>query len=497
MPVDASIPLQGVQPNPFKTLSDILGIKQQQQNLQTGAFQQQSAQAGAVQDTIKAQEARRVSALLQDPIGNGILDKDGQPTKEAMPKILSIAPTTGAARAQEIFTGARDKVAFDSSIGQLNEEQRAALGADLSAAGASGMTAEQTKDLITNHVEQNPKLARAAMSMMRTMPADPQALKQWQVGMGRTVMGPAGAGGLNTQNTSAINTGQTTNLVQTTGAGDVRTAGSLRNSLSPEGAKPVLTTNSSGQVVAINPANPNQAGVVGSGNAPTLGGGGGKGTSSTPPSVNEVNPTHARSTVLTANAEGVSNRVQQAVSAANQSPQSIDALERARTILDKSDAPTTAAGFGLKTGFKNLLAGLGIDTQGADDANTLVKNLARYEATRATAAGLGHTDSARELAHSGSPGTHLDNEALKGIVTQSLATEMAMRDYVKIQASNTDPQALVKNESDFRNIPHLIQAYEYGLSRNANEANAFLKKHGISPAEMKKSRQMIKEFSSR
>lgn len=497
MPVDASIPLQGIQPSPFKTLSDILGVKQQQQNLQTGLATQQSAQAGAVQDTIKAQEARRVSALLQDPIGNGILDKDGQPTKEAMPKILSVAPTTGATRAAEIFTGAKDKVAFDSSIGQLNEDQRAALGADLSAAGSSGMTAEQTKDLITNHVEQNPKLARAAMSMMRTMPADPQGLRQWQVGMGRTVMGPTGAAGLNSVSTSPINTGAKTNLVQTTPSGSVGSAGNLTNTLTPEGAKPVLATNSSGQLIGINPANPNQAGVVGSGNAPTLGGGGRPGAPAAPPSVNDVNPTHARSTVLNAGAEGISARVGQAVNAANQSPQSIDALERARSILDKSGGPNTAFGFDSKTALKNMLAGLGVDTHGADDANSLIKNLARYEATRATSAGLGHTDSARELAHAGSPNTDLDKEALKGIVTQSLATEMAMRDYAKAQAANTDPQTMIRNEADFRNIPHLIQAYEYGLSRNADEANAFLKKHGISASEMKKSREAIKEFGGR
>lgn len=152
---------------------------------------------------------------------------------------------------------------------------------------------------------------------------------------------------------------------------------------------------------------------------------------------------------------------------------------------------------GFKRDVRNLLSTAGIDTQGADDTNSLVKNLARYEASRATQAGLGGTDAARELAHNGSPNVSIDNAALKGIVTQSLATEKALSAYANIQAKSRDPAQMAKNEADFRSIPNLIQGYEYGLARNPREAEEFLQKHGLSRADMARTRAAIKEFEGR
>src|SRR6185437_3843749 len=111
-------------------------------------------------------------------------------------------------------------------------------------------------------------------------------------------------------------------------------------------------------------------------------------------------------------AEGVTGRVQQAQAAANNTVQAQDALTRARTILDSPGAPNTGALVDWKRNVKNFLSSAGIDTQGAEDTNSLIKNLARYEASRATQAGLGGTDAARELAHNGSPNVSIDNAAL-------------------------------------------------------------------------------------
>lgn len=196
-------------------------------------------------------------------------------------------------------------------------------------------------------------------------------------------------------------------------------------------------------------------------------------------------------------AAGVTQRVQQAQTAANNTTQAQDALSRARAILDSPESPNTGAGFQRVQGLRNLMSTMGIDTQGASDANSLVKNLARYEAARATQAGLGGTDAARELAHNGSPNVNVDNAALRGIVTQSLATEKALSAYANIQTRTKNPDALTKNEADFRSIPNLIQGYEYGLARNPKEAEEFLSKHGLSRADMAKTRSLIKEFESR
>ena len=211
----------------------------------------------------------------------------------------------------------------------------------------------------------------------------------------------------------------------------------------------------------------------------------------------ELNVTTAQATTQNTAAAGVAQRVQQAQAAANNTTQAQDALTRARTILDSSGAPNTGGGFDRTKDLKNMMASMGIETQGATDANSLVKNLARYEAARATQAGLGGTDAARELAHNGSPNTQIDKEALKGIVTQSLATEKALATYANVQTRTKDAGQLAKNEADFRSIPHLIQAYEYGLARNDKESQEFLEKHGLTRDEMKKSRALIKDFESR
>lgn len=211
----------------------------------------------------------------------------------------------------------------------------------------------------------------------------------------------------------------------------------------------------------------------------------------------ELNVTTAQATTQNTAAAGVANRVQQAQAAANNTSQAQDALTRARTILDKPDAINSGAGFEWKKSVRNVLASAGISTSEADDTNTLVKNLARYEASRATQAGLGGTDAARELAHNGSPNAALSTDALKGVITQSLATEKALAAYANIQTKTKDAGQLAKNEADFRSIPHLIQAYEYGLARTPAEAEEFLKKHGLTRAEMAAARQKIKEFEGR
>jgi hypothetical protein len=85
---------------------------------------------------------------------------------------------------------------------------------------------------------------------------------------------------------------------------------------------------------------------------------------------------------------------------------------------------------------------------------------------------------------------------LKGIVTQSLATEKALAAYANAQSRTKDPDTLARNETAFRSIPNLIQGYEYGLARNPQEAEAFLKKHGIDRADMARTRAQIKQFEN-
>lgn len=243
-------------------------------------------------------------------------------------------------------------------------------------------------------------------------------------------------------------------------------------------AGPIVRTTPGGGMVPLTSAAPLGGATSGVGTAPNL------------------NATRAQVETQVGLARGVTERVTQAQTAANNTIQAQDALSRVKSILEGPNAPATGAAFLKQRDIQNLFSSAGIDTQGATDMNSLVKNLARYEAARATAAGLGGTDAARELSHNGQPNVAIDNRALLGIVNQSLATEKAIAAYASKQARTQDPAKLQQNESDFRSIPNLIEGYQYGMSRNAAEANQFLGEHGLKPQDMARTRQAIKQFES-
>lgn len=402
---------------------------------------------------------------------------------------LKASPTFyGQERAAQVQSLANDRLAMQKGQQSLNKEQRDDIASSFTALAADPDYApEKLIDTADRLKEQNKSpefraMVNVGLKHILAMPLDKQKQALLNAGRGSgSASEVAGPGGLAAPNTQLIQgpTGLQPINTQSLAPGGVGPNGPTQaQGISPEARLPHIMSNAAGQAVAVNPQNPNQVAPVGGGASP-------------------LNPTTAQATVQNTAASGVATRVQHAQEAANNTVQAQDALSRARSILDNVDAPNTGAMFDAKKGIKNFLSGVGIDTKGADDANSLVKNLARYEASRATQAGLGGTDAARELAHNGSPNVSLDNSALKGIVTQSLATEKALATYANIQAKAKDPASLTKNEADFRNIPNLIQGYEYGLARTPAEANEFLKKHGISPAQMKETRKLIKEFESR
>lgn len=417
---------------------------------------------------------------------------------------LKASPTFyGPERAAQVQSLANDRIAMQKGQQSLNKEQRDDIASSFTALAADPDYApEKLIDTADRLKEQNKSpefraMVNVGLKHILAMPLAQQKQALLNAGRGS---GPAsdvaGPGGIATPDTTLVQgpAGLVPTNTKPLAPGGIGPNGPVQTQgVSPEAKLPHFITNAAGQVVAVSPTNPNQAGPVGSGSAPTAPGvpaGGGAPNAG-------VNPTTAQATVQNTAASGIANRVQQAQAAANNTVQAQDALSRARSILDNPGAPNTGGMFDAKKGIKNFLAGVGIDTQGADDANSLVKNLARYEASRATQAGLGGTDAARELAHNGSPNVSLDNAALKGIVTQSLATEKALSAYANIQTKATDPNSLAKNEADFRNIPHLIQGYEYGLARTPAEAEEFLKKHGLTRKQMAETRSKIKEFESR
>lgn len=212
-PVGAMIqppnPQQGL--NAYSTLLGLqhqrVGLEQQQQELS-----QQTSQATVAGQGAK--ENQNLARLLSDPVGNGITDKEGNPLPDAQQKILSVAPTTGAANYQKVVEAARAKVGFQSDLTTLSAAQRAQVGSVLSADNSTGASREQSVQNLIQLARDNPSLTGVAMRAVAMLPSQPhstgnpqqdeQAQAQHQKeltdarnGFGRAVVGPENAASLN------------------------------------------------------------------------------------------------------------------------------------------------------------------------------------------------------------------------------------------------------------------------------------------------------------
>lgn len=498
-PVD---PTQGM-----SQLSSVLGLRQQQQNLQTGAINQQNAQALLQQHQQDTQQRQAASDFFQNYDVGAHVGEDGtldlnqalsnpalKATGDAYPAIAQ--QLIGMKNAQ---LDAKTKLAgLDGTLRHQFYENVGGLSNDPDVKSGNAQGAGKVLDAIDEFGKSGGEDAARVAAIYRPLVQNlvaggktdklPEVLSNWQLqaqsadkqreqtyGTPTTVVTPA-----------AVIPG-----VQAPAAagGGIKQAGT--NIAMPPQSVALPT----GQVGNRSPATGAISVAPTTGTPPATAPGGAPGTAPAP--APNINPTKAQVDTQVGLARGVTDRVSQAQAAANNTTQAQDALTRARTILDNPEGPDTGAGFENKKNILNFLSSVGVDTKGAEDMNSLTKNLARYEAQRATQAGLGGTDAARELAHSGSPTTKLDNKALKDVVTQSLATEKALASYANVQSKSQDPAVLAKNEADFRKIPNLIQGYEYGMSRNNKEAEDFLTKHGLDSDGMKGTRKLIKEFEAR
>lgn len=454
------------------TLSSILGIRQAQQNLATGALQQQGVAADVQQQQQKNRELQAAQQLsIQGVKGGQYTKEDGSLDRMKLANdIASIGPYAQS-MAGQLLSQANEVVSNQQAHQNLTVSQKKEMG-DTFASLAADPTVDNTKvidaiEKLRQAHKDDPEYSRLLTSQIMHFPN--QATPDQQ----RAILG----------RWSAAATGEpqaTPNAIDTGTQIQPGTQNRFTGAQTPAGA-PIAK-----QSMVTTPAGPLAVATPSRGTLTPLGGGQGA----------SLNPTHVQQQTAETTAQGVTGRVQQAQAAANNTVQAQDALTRARAILDNPNAPNTGALMDWKKNVKNVLASAGIDTQGADDINSLVKNLSRYEAARATQAGLGGTDAARELAHNGSPNVSIDKSALKGIITQSLATEKALAAYANIQAKTQDPNILARNEARFRNIPNLIQGYEYGLARNPQEAEEFLKKHGLTRAQMAETRRQIKAFEN-
>lgn len=133
-----------VNPNAgYDTYSKILGMQQSQlglqaaqQQLQTGQYMQAQAQAKAQQDQQAAAEMRRGAQLMADPVGNGLVDQDGNPTADAYQKIKRYMPITGDGQYQKMLEAAKGRVDYANAFSDLTVKQRGEVNSALAGIAA-------------------------------------------------------------------------------------------------------------------------------------------------------------------------------------------------------------------------------------------------------------------------------------------------------------------------------------------------------------------------
>jgi hypothetical protein len=466
------------------SLSGILGIQQQQQNLQTGQYVQQEQQAAAQQAQQKNEELQAVANLTKNAYTSGrYKNEDGTFNNQQFANdVAQLGPyaqeTANAAtvRAGEIYQNQKTLFGLNHERRQTIGDAFGALAAQVDHNGQPTVTHDQMIDTIENLRQQNPSdkdYSRMLTSMAASVPpnAPPQQLQQYFRNMAVMTNSPTAAQtdpnmqliGQNLQNTNPQSP-----------LGTVPPGGKV-NTLSTGAYLPQQTTNAQNQILNRDP-------ISGALSLPAQGAGPRfQQPNNLSGQAPNLNPTGAEASTINAAAQGIAQRIQQAKAADYDRPAVLDALTRARAILANPNAPALGSSFEINTYLKNALSSMGVDTGGATNANELVKNLARAEAARSQSSPIGTTDAGRNLLSKGTGSTHIDNAAALNIIDQSIATEMAGRGYLKAVAPfQGDPVKMQAAESRFLSTPHLIHAYELGLKKSPAEVESFKKLNGIN-----------------
>jgi hypothetical protein len=200
-PVD---PLKGI-----NTMSGILGLKQQQQTLQTGQYQQQTASAEADQAQQKNSELQKAQSIALQGAKSGQYTKaDGTLDRQKMADdITTVAPTYGQGVASSLLSQANEVVANTKAHQELSRSQQQQLSSTFGGlATKPDLSNTDVIDALDNLTDQNPGIKRMALSMSTHLPANatPDQLRnivrQWSI----AGTSPESAAGQSAPNVSLI-----------------------------------------------------------------------------------------------------------------------------------------------------------------------------------------------------------------------------------------------------------------------------------------------------
>lgn len=155
--------------------SNILGIQQQRQALQTGQYTQQSAAATADQDQQKNRELQAAQKLALNGAQSGrYANPDGSFNRQKMADDISqVAPTYGQGISTTLLSQANEIVSNHTALQGLNEKQQAQVASAVAPlASKPDLTHEDVINALDQVAEINPATRRMAISMGASIPAN-------------------------------------------------------------------------------------------------------------------------------------------------------------------------------------------------------------------------------------------------------------------------------------------------------------------------------------
>lgn len=143
-----------------------IGVQQAQQALQTGQYQQQTAQAGAQQDQEKMRERQILQRQIQarafgDPEDDGYAGKVADWARGNLPLI-------GNEVAQSALTTQSNKISLRSSVADLSQKYRTILGNTASGFYGQNVSADQVNKAFDEVARENPSVA-ATVNWAKTL----------------------------------------------------------------------------------------------------------------------------------------------------------------------------------------------------------------------------------------------------------------------------------------------------------------------------------------
>lgn len=424
MALDPTIALQ-VQPPSFDTamkpVASLLGIAGAQQQLQTGRLQQ-----GQLQSQL---EERQNLANID---WNKFRDKDGNldPVAAGNAALQASPAFYGPQLAKQFNDVAKDQITIKQGLQNLNKSQREDIGSGLGALSMDPqISGAKVLDWASQYSQQNPGAAPLLMTALKHAPADPGALKQWLITSRNSVLAPSAQ----TTNTTAVNDGVNTHLIQSSPyqPGAVQDVGQVANQVTPMqreeiqqdalGNKYIVERGANGAILNTRP-------VPGSYNA--VGGG-------AMPSGPAVMPPGGQQAI-----DDAAKEVTAARAAANNAPVMHDLN---RQIIAEADKGLNTGSLGALTQKIASATGYSLGGQSATDYNTLGKLLER--SALQAAQGMGpHTNAGLEAQVRANGSLDYTPQAIRKIAVLNDALTSGAEHYRSgleqaLQASGQNPAA--------------------------------------------------------